>query len=112
MLLLCSPMALLTIATGGNVSSAARKHQRKQEVIKAPHGFIGMRSLFGCAVSVCAEDDAREKKKTLSKLMSAIHFKGSSMNASGLYFSNVSENDVRGESLCRGPTDAGYFSKM
>lgn len=33
------------------------------------------------------------------------------MNASGLYFSNVSENDVRGGCLCRGPTDAGYFSK-
>lgn len=71
MLLLCSPMAWL-IMGGGRFNCCTK---RKQEVIKVPHGFIGIRSLFGCAVSVCTEDDAQEKKKTLSKLMSAIHLK-------------------------------------
>lgn len=74
---------LLCSTVEGASSAAAGKHRRKQEVLKA---LIALdRSSFGCAVGWGGG--------TLSKLMSAIHLKASSMNASRLYF-HVSEESV------------------
>lgn len=84
MLLLCSRLAWMTIAVGVFFTCAKTQKEGSGVFLKTPNGFNGKRLQI-----VCAEIDVVKKKKTLSKVTSAVHLKGSSMNALRLYCSNA-----------------------
>lgn len=89
---------------GGGVFSLLHENTKENRKILRRHmAFFGIGSGVQRRSLVCTEDVALDP----SELMSAIHLKDSSSSAPGLCFSNVSQNDARGERLRRGPTDAG-----
>lgn len=57
---------------GGFVFTAAQKHKRKQEDLKAPYGFFGIRSVFRGAVRSALKTMDQKKRLGPSSCLQSI----------------------------------------